>query len=294
MVRPVTTPDPALIDLHVHTTESDGSLSPRACVERAAELGLAAIAIVDHDTVAGNAEAVAAGEALGVEVVPGVEVSTEFDGAAVHILGYFVEEAGPELLAVLHGVRQWRGERNPQMLERLRELGCPIELHEVAAQAGGDVIGRPHMAAVMVQKGFVRSTRHAFDQYLADGAAADARPEKVDAGTAIEALVACGAVPILAHPGSMRLPSEDQLEEMVRALAARGLRGIEAIYSAHRDEQTADYMRLAANVGLLCTGGSDYHGASKPDIDMGCGFGNMVVPVSVLDALKEERRRLRA
>jgi predicted metal-dependent phosphoesterase TrpH len=261
-------------------------------VERAAELGLAAIGIVDHDTIAGNAEAAAAGRELGVEVVPGVEVSADLDGLSTHILGYFVETPSERLLDVLERLRSWRNERNPRMLERLRDLGCPVEMAEVAAEAGGRVVGRPHIAAVLVRKGLVRSTQHAFDRYLGDGAAAYVDRDKVGADEAIGALVESGAVPVLAHPGALKVASNSDIESVVRQLAACGLRGLEAKYSGHRAEQTAAYEWLARELGLVVTGGSDYHGAAKPDIEMGSGFGAMAVPLSVLDDLKAERRRL--
>jgi predicted metal-dependent phosphoesterase TrpH len=288
----LTSSEPTLIDLHVHTTESDGSLSPRACVARAAELGLAAIGVVDHDTIAGNAEAVAAGTELGVEVVPGVEVSADLDGLSTHILGYFVETPSDTLLAVLGRLRSWRSERNPRMLEKLRALGCPVDMAEVAAEAGGQVIGRPHIAAVLVRKGLVPSTQHAFDRYLGDGAAAYVDRARVGADEAIDALVESGAVPVLAHPGALKVASESEVENVVRRLAACGLRGLETRYSGHRADQTAAYEWLARELGLVVTGGSDFHGTAKPDIEMGSGFGAMAVPLSVLDDLKAERHRL--
>ena len=287
-----TAADDRAIDLHVHTTASDGDLSPRQCVERAASLGVAAIGIADHDTTAGNAEALACADELGVEVVPGLEVAARHERWSLHLLGYYPEPDDPGLRALLADLRAGRDERNPQILERLAALGCPVPCAEVAAEAGHGVIGRPHIAAVMVRRGYVSSAEDAFVRYLGKGAAAYVERRKPEAAEVIPTLLAARAVPVLAHPGTLGTRSSDEFEAVIRALVELGLRGIEAYYHAHTARQTSLCRRVAERLGLAVTGGSDFHGAVKPDIEIGRGLGSMHVPYRLLARLKDERARL--
>jgi len=261
-------------------------------VAEAARLGLAAIGITDHDTVSGNAEALVAGRELGVEVVPGVEVSSEHGPYTVHLLGYYPEPDAPALAALLAELCAYRNERNPRILARLAELGCPLSLEDVAAEAGGEVIGRPHIAAALVRMGYVRSAEVAFERYLGRGAKAYVERRKLPPAQSIDALLRSRAVPVLAHPGDLGVRSADAAETVVRDLVEMGLRGIEVYYHAHNAGQSAEYLRLAKRYGLVVTGGSDFHGAIKPGILMGRGGGRMFVPYPLLVRLKEERERL--
>ncbi|MFW6164276.1 MAG: PHP domain-containing protein, partial [Planctomycetota bacterium] len=280
------------IDLHVHTTASDGDLSPGACVERAAALGLAAIGIADHDTTAGNAEALAAGRGAGIEVVPGVEVAARHEHRSLHLLGYYPEAEAPELEAVLATSRARRDERNPQILERLAALGCPVSLEEVAGEAGYGIVGRAHIAAVMVRRGYVANAQEAFDRYLAKGAAAYVERRKPGAAEVLTALLDARAVPVLAHPGTLDVRSADAMDALLAPLVDLGLRGLEVYYHAHNRRRTAVYLRAAQEWGLVATGGSDFHGRVKPDIELGRGLGNLHVPYALLGPLKAERSRL--
>jgi len=280
------------IDLHVHTTASDGGLTPGECVDEAARLGLAAIAITDHDTLDGNAEGQARGEELGVEVAPGVEISAEHALRTIHLLGYYPEPGAGDLEALLASLREHREERNPRILERLAALGCPVSYEEVAAEAGGEVIGRPHIAAVMIRSGYVRDLDQAFDRYLGKGAPAYVERWKAAPADSIEALLGARAVPVLAHPGTMGARSTDEVEAIVRQFVGMGLRGLEVYYHTHTARQTAAYLSLAKRCGLLVTGGTDFHGATKPDVQMGRGCGRLHVPYELLARLKEERGRL--
>ncbi len=280
------------IDLHIHTTASDGDKSPAACVDEAKRLGLAAIAITDHDTTAGNAEALARGRETGLEVVPGVEISVEHPPLTAHLLGYYPEPGSPALDAVLSGLREHRGERNPLILKRLAELGCPVSQEELAAEAGGGVVGRPHIAAVMVRKGYVRNLQDAFDRYLAKGAAAYVDRVRPSPEAAIHALLAARAVPVLAHPEAMGARSQEEVEALVARLAEAGLRGLEAYYHGYSPAQISACLALAGRHGLLVTGGTDYHGSKKPDIQMGRGPGGMHMPYRLLAELKKARERL--
>lgn len=286
------TPESRPIDLHVHTTASDGDMTPRECVAAAARVGLAAIAITDHDTMAGNDEAAAAGQRLGVEVVPGVEISCSHDRVTVHLLGYYPEPENPRLASVLAELRSRREERNPRIVARLAELGCAVDYREVVAVAGGGVVGRPHIAAVMVRRGYVRSLDEAFDRYLARGAAAYVERVKPTVSGALAALRAARAIPVLAHPGILGAGDFGDVERLVRELAAMGLRGLEAYYNAHDAALTSKLLALAAREGLVVAGGTDFHGSRKPDIALGRGLGNMAVPYEILEGLKRERARL--
>ncbi len=281
------------IDLHIHTTASDGSLSPAECVDEAARLGLAAMAVTDHDTMAGNAEAVERGAARGVEVIPGVEISATLDRWSVHILGYWPQgtDALREMLAAL---RAGRGDRNPRILQRLAELGCPLLEEEVQAEAGSEVIGRPHIAAAMVRRGHVDSVQEAFNRYLGSGGEAYVPRKRPEAREAVGVLRDAGAVPVLAHPGASDLASAEEAAAIVAQLMPHGLSGIEVYYPSHSTGQTAAYQRIARDQGLVETGGTDFHGASKPDIRMGSGFGNLRVPRELLARLAEERERIRS
>jgi len=277
------------VDLHVHTTASDGDLSPRECVAEAAREGLAAIAITDHDTIAGNAEAVAAGREFGIKVVPGVEVSCSHERFTVHLLGYYPNEDDERLAAMLAQLRSRREERNPRILARLAELGCPVDYDEVLEVSGGTVVGRPHIAAVMVRKGYVGSLAEAFDRYLARGAAAYVERAKPPVAEAIAVLSQARAIPVLAHPGILGADDFAEIERLVRELVPLGLRGIEAYYHNHNMALTSRLIALAQREGLLFTGGTDFHGSRKPDIALGRGTGNMRVPYHVLVALERAR-----
>lgn len=276
----------------MHTTASDGSLTPSECVEEAAAVGLAAIGIADHDTVAGNAEAQARGEELGVEVVPAVEVAARHEHWTLHILGYYPEPEHRGLADLLTRLRACRDERNPQILRRLAELGCRISADELAAEVGTHVVGRPHIAAALVRKGYVRNHQEAFDRYLAKGAAAYVERRKLLAADIISALLDARAVPVLAHPGMLGIHDVDGFDGVVRPLLEAGLRGIEAHYHAHTGGQAAACVRVAQRYGLVITGGTDFHGAAKPDIKMGTGMRKMRVPYRLLARLKAERERL--
>ena len=189
-------------------------------------------------------------------------------------------------------MQEYRRERNPRILARLAELGCPLSYEEVAAVAGGDIIARPHIAAVMIRKGYARSCQDAFDRYLGKGAAAYVERRRLDPAESIATLLRARAVPVLAHPAMMGARTMEGVESLVRKLVAFGLRGIEAYYHAHTADQTAAYMRLAKRHGLIVTGGTDFHGAAKPDIRIGWGMGNMRIPYAVLERLREERSKL--
>ena len=274
------------IDLHLHTTHSDGSFSTREVMTFAKQAGVTALAITDHDIVAGIAEATAIGTELGIEVVPGVEISSRLGESELHILGYFLNWTDPLLAQRLSSLRDSRHTRNPKIVQRLNELGIPITYEEVRALAGTESVGRPHIARLLMEKKFVTSAKEAFDSYLANGRPAFVDRELPEPAQAVQWIREAGGVPVLAHPTWVRT-SADGLSTLVRDLKVTGLGGIEVHYSTHTPSQTTEYLELAKQCDLVVTGGSDFHGVTKPDIEVGIGRGQLKVSEKLLDPLRK-------
>jgi len=243
-------------DLHTHTVASDGTCTPTENVRYAKEAGLAAVAITDHDTVAGIAEAMKAGEEIGMEVVPGVEISTVANGQDIHVLGYFVPYEDTQFDDELSKLRDTRHERNKLLIARLQELGIAITLEKVYARKSGTDknIGRPHIAEEMMELGVVSSMQEAFDKYLGKGAAAYVNPPRISPLEAIKLIKRFGGAAVLAHPGLY--DDDDLVEEII----VYGLDGIEVFHPDNSEEQRKHYLTLASDYGLVVTGGSDFHG----------------------------------
>lgn len=271
------------IDLHVHTTASDGTLSPAQVVRLAADTGLRAIAITDHDTAHGYEEAAQAGAELGLEVVPGIEISTKFTGA-VHILGYYIDPAAPALQAVLDWIVEDRDKRNRKMAELMSADGIPISYDGMLARFG-DVIGRPHFARLLIELGYARDMQDAFDRYVEKGRKYYLPREILPIDRAIEIILSAGGIPVLAHPFQYKL-AESELRRLIEYCVERGLRGMECRYTGYDGERVAYLERLAGEYGLIKTGGSDFHGANKPHISLGSGTGELEVPYEYLERLK--------
>ena len=278
------------IDLHTHSTASDGSLVPADLIRAAKDAGLEAIALTDHDTTGGLAEAAAAAETLAVEFIPGCELSVVSPNGNMHILGYWIPIGPSELSDTLQFLRDRRHERNHLIMAKLRALGMDIDYEEVLAVSGGDAVGRPHIAQVMHAKGYVREISDAFRIYLGSDGKAYVPKEKLNPRQAIELLKSVGATVILAHPFLLGLESAD-LRGVLKQLKGYGLDGLEAFYTLHRPDQTLQYLKIAEELDLLVTGGSDFHGAVKPEVHLGIGFGNLFIPVSLLTAMKDHRSR---
>jgi hypothetical protein len=254
-------------DLHTHSTASDGQYTPAELVRLAKERGLEVLALTDHDTVDGVAEAVETGKNLGLRVLSGVELGAK-EHKNLHILGYQFDPADPNLTELCRKLRDGRDERKYRIIDFLHEKGVDIPLDEVEELAGGGSIGRPHFAQVMVRHGYVSTTREAFDRYLDTDEYQRIERFKADARTCVEAIRAAGGKVSLAHPYQLGL-SNEQLEELVQKLTDRGLDGLECRYPRHTPEQTAFYLKLAQKYGLHPTGGSDFHGEKvKPDISL--------------------------
>jgi 3',5'-nucleoside bisphosphate phosphatase len=272
-------------DLHTHTRASDGTGTPSDNVRLAAAAGLSAVSITDHDTVAGLEEALKAGGAAGIIVVPGVEISSSEDGKDIHVLGYYMDVADPLFLSRLEELRNVREGRNDRMLERLRELGYAITLEEVLERRGpveqkDTTVGRPHIAQVLVDKGYAESQQDAFNRLIGEYGAAFISPKRISPETAIAWIHEAGGAAVLAHPG---LYGNDVL---VERLAGTGLDGIEADHSDHSPEEVEKYREIARRHGLIATAGSDYHGERGGEVFHG-PLGGRRVEAAVLPLLRE-------
>jgi len=274
------------IDLHTHSTHSDGSFPPGKLVELAKEKGLRAIALTDHDTVAGVEEAVSAGKKLGVEVVPGVEISAQFGPGTMHILGYCLHSTHPELTGALKKLQQARAARNPKIIERLQTLGLKITTAEVLDLAG-EQVGRPHIARALVQRGHVSSMDEAFSRYLKKGAVAYVEKFRFSPRQAIGLIRRAGGLASLAHPFTLGIDEPKELSPVAKELQAMGLEGIEVFYPDHSMEMTVLYDDVAKRLGLLPTGGSDFHGDLRNGTDLGGGLQADNLDYALLQALKE-------
>lgn len=277
-------PSMAGIDLHAHTTASDGSLSPTELVRKAAALGLTALAVTDHDTLGGLAEAQSAAAEVGMELVPGVELSVEDDGGRFHLLGYLFDPNNIPLQETLVRIRAGRAARNEQMAQKMADLGLPITMDDVRAEAGEDteVIARPHFAQALIKKGVVTSVKEAFDRYLATGKPLYMPKEVLTPRDAIAMIHAAGGVAVMAHPGLIAL-SAIALAQRIETLAREdGLDGLEAYYSQHSPADTTRFLALAQANTLLVTGGSDFHGTPKPHVFLGVVSEGKPAPISLL------------
>ncbi|NRF92780.1 PHP domain-containing protein [Paenibacillus frigoriresistens] len=277
------------VDLHTHTTASDGTQRPAANVQMAFDAGLGAIAITDHDTVSGVEEALLAGRELGIEVVPGVEISTVANGQDIHVLGYYMDIYNEQFLQRLASLRETRDTRNNMIIERLQELGLDITMAEVLREVEniktkGDTVGRPHIAAVLLNKGYVSSISEAFERYLGTGAAAYANPPRIEPATAIGWIQEAGGKAVLAHPG---IYHDDAL---VEAIVHQGLDGIEVYHSDHTPEDEAKYLSLAQRSGLLITAGSDFHG-ERGGVVFHAPIGSRRIGIDVIQRLKPEKEQ---
>ena len=259
---------------------------PADVLRLAHEAGVTALAITDHDIVSGIPEALAVGAELGIEIVPGVEISSRVGNSELHILGYCIRWQDQELNRRLATLRESRHSRNPQIIERLRSLGLDVTYEEVRALAGTDSVGRPHIARLLMDKKYVTSAKDAFDRYLADGRPAYVARDLPQPADAIAWIRDAGGVAVLAHPTWAKVSGEG-LNTLLTTLKAEGLGGIEVHYSSHTKRQTAEYLDLAKRLNLLVTGGSDFHGITKPDIEVGRGRGDLKVPEKLLDPLKK-------
>jgi predicted metal-dependent phosphoesterase TrpH len=268
------------VDLHVHSTTSDGAFTPSEVVHLALERGLAVIALTDHDTLGGVAEAQRAALGTGLEVIAGVEVNSEGEWGDLHFLGYYVDPENGRLQDRLRAIRDGRVERAHKMLGRLRELGMALEWAEVRALAGGDSVGRPHVAQALLNRSYVRTLQEAFDRFIGnDGPAYVTRP-RLTPPEVIQAITEAGGVPVIAHPVHSGAAAVARIPEFV----SYGLRGVEVYYPDHSPEVIEMLLGLCRKYGLLATGGSDFHGVG---IKEGGQLGSVHVPLECVERLRE-------
>jgi len=279
-------------DLHTHSNASDGSYAPGDLVKLAAKSGVTTLALTDHDTVSGIAEAQAAGKKYGVTLIPGVEISIDFTPGTMHICGYYLDIDNTELRAGLNFVQVARRNRNPRIIEKLNVLGVAITLDEVKAVAGPDQLGRPHFAQVLVQKGYARDTQAAFSKYLAKGAPAYMDKQRLSLDRAVAMIQAAGGVAVLAHPIQLKLNSWQEYREKITELKNAGITGVEAFNSYQSEEENQQFYTIATELEMLITAGSDFHGAIKPKVKLG-QFGKNI-PIKLDDVLIQlaKNRRL--
>lgn len=281
-----------MIDLHVHSTRSDGTYTPTELVEYAIEKGLTAFALTDHDTTDGLDEAISYANALRAEgkadvpeVIPGIELSTNIEDTEVHVAGLFIDKENPEFRSYLKEFVASRNLRNVKMCAKLTEIGIPITAEELESAFPNCILTRAHFASWLREHGYVSSNKEAFDRYLGKRCPCYVRREKITPQKAIALILTAGGIPVLAHPILYRL-SDARLEALVATLKEAGLMGIEAIYSTYEPSEERQIRRLAKKYDLLLSGGSDFHGTNKPRIDLGVGLGRLYVPDELLENMK--------
>lgn len=274
-----------MIDLHLHSVYSDGSDTPEAIVRSSVLAGMKAIALTDHDTAAGIDDFFlrCAGEPL--TGIAGIEFSAKSDGGPLHILGLGIDASSAQISALVEETRMSRNERNLAIIDNLGAIGINIPWEEVLSYAHGGIAGRPHIAMAMQKHGFAGSVQEAFDLYLGKGSKAYVPRESPLPSKIMHAIAASGGIAVLAHPFTWHADADD-LERGIKSLAADGLAAIECYHSSHAPDDTVELMRLAHRLGLLVTGGTDYHGEKiKPDVKIGRGRGNMAVPAALLEPI---------
>ena len=290
-------PSPVEVDLHLHTTHSDGTLTPRDLVSLCSERGLKTIAITDHDSTEGIPEAMATAAEIGnLEIIPGVELGADADGREVHILGYFVSHEDPELQRKLHEHRDGRVHRARAMLDKLAEIGVRISWDRIQELSGGGAIGRPHVAQAIVEAGYVQYPKDAFDRYLGRGQPAYIGRSKLTPEAAVRILIDSGAVPVMAHPTFTLSESEradlTRLKPTVHELRQAGLAGMEVHYKDYTPEQVQVLADIADEEGLIPCGGTDYHDSGNPGEPEPGSVGPPMETVYRLRALREQSRAL--
>lgn len=277
--------DTRKIDLHVHSTESDGTLTPTELAAEAKKAGLAAFALTDHDTVNGVAEAASAAAEYGIELIPGVELSTEYKEKEVHVVGLFLDTKNPLLLEHLARFRDSRDNRNQKMYQKLQEEGFDITEEALREMFPDSVLTRAHIARYLLEKGYIKSMSVAFEKYIGDGCRCCVPREKITPQEGVELIHAAGGKAILAHPILYHM-SDARLKELITDCKKAGMEGIEAIYSTYQPGDERYIRKLAQEFDLKISGGSDFHGSNKPLIQLGSGMGHMYVPYEVLEGFR--------
>jgi 3',5'-nucleoside bisphosphate phosphatase len=278
------------VDLHSHSIASDGSDKPTHLVELALEKGLTALALTDHDTQAGVADARSAATGTGLELIPGTELSLEYDAGGMHLVVLWLEPGPGPLQDRLGELQGGREQRNERIVKILTDSGMPIDISEIHEEAGDGSVGRPHIAAVMVTKGYVPDLGAAFEEWLGTGKPAYVGRPRLNPEEGIALARQSGAVPVLAHPHTLGISRAADMADMLNRLREAGLVGLEAIYSSYHRHEREGNADLARRFGLIPSGGSDYHGTYKEGLDVGSGYGDLVVPDSTVDELRSHAK----
>jgi len=276
------------VDLHSHSNASDGTDAPAELVANAAGAGVTTLALTDHDNLDGIVEAQASAEEHGIELIPGTELSVSWPQGAMHMLVYFLEPGPGPLQDRLAELQDGRNDRNRRVVIALNDLGIDISHDEVEEEAGGRGVGRPHIAAILVRKGIVPNIKAAFDEYLANGRPAYQERYRLDYVEVAKLAGASGAVPVVAHPHTIGV-NEDEYRKAFEEIASVGVMGIECYYGEYSPEQRAHLASIADTLNVLATGGSDYHGSYRPEISLGSGRGDLVVPPDIAHQIAERR-----
>lgn len=276
------------IDLHSHSNKSDGTCTPSQLIQKASDIGLAAIALTDHDTIDGIDEAVnyARQNCLELEVIPGIEYSTDYNGRDVHIVGLYIDYRSESFRSKLKAFIDSRATRNIKMCRKLTDAGFPVTVQQLADENPGAVITRAHYAKFFVEHGYAKTRAEVFEKYIGDSCPYFVSRQKVTPEQAVRMILDGNGIPVLAHPVLYRMP-DAELRGLVLKLKAAGLIGIEAIYSTYTQADERYIRKIAADYELCISGGSDFHGENKPDISLGTGLGNLFVPYDILEKMKK-------
>jgi predicted metal-dependent phosphoesterase TrpH len=285
--------EPQGIDLHIHSTASDGSRTPPEIISLAEKLKLGAISITDHDTIEGSVQALDNGIPASLNFLTGVEISSNppialTSSESLHILAYGIQTDNPELNQALSVLRKARKNRNPEILKRLEDLGIHLSIDEIQKKVGKGQIGRPHIAQAMLEKGIVKTMNEAFENYLGKNRPAYIDKYRIPCEKAIQLIRRAGGIPVLAHPGLIHTDKPEGMESLVSQLKEMGLMGIEVFYTDHTQHQTAEFRKTALRHDLLITGGTDFHGEILPDVQMGSGRGDMFIPYEIYETLMKQ------
>ena len=273
------------VDLHVHSNASDGTLSPEELVDYAIQKQLSAFALTDHDTIDGLKPALARADGRDIEIIPGIELSTEYKGRDIHIVGLFIRYEDAGFQSRLQEFCHSRDIRNEKMAARLTEAGFPISMEELTDAFPDAVITRSQFARLMMEKGYVKEMKEAFEKYIGDTCPCFVPREKVTPQGGVRLIMDAGGVPVLAHPTLYHM-KEEELDTLILSLKEAGLIAIEGLYSTYTVAEQAMVRRLARKHGLLISGGSDFHGSNKPGLDLGTGYGNLKIPYDILEQLR--------
>lgn len=280
----------SFIDLHTHTTYSDGTYTPEQLIKYALKKELKAIAITDHDTIDSISEGKYYSEKYNIEFISGIEISTHFNKKEIHIVGLFIDEKSPELINKLYILKEKRKKRNIYMVSQLNKIGVDINYEELKNISNGKIITRAHFAKLMLKKGYGKTIKECINNYLVQGKPAYVEKESLNYIESINLITSSGGIAVIAHPFEYNL-NDTELEKMIKLFIQYGICAIECFYPTHTLEETKKLLNLCQKYNIKPSGGSDFHGENKPNLDLGTGFGNLSIPYNILTDLKKECKK---